>query len=215
MCILNIIVPRALLCNYVNLSSVTETKRPSESYSYGQKDVLPEKWWLVDEERWNGCVLSMWRPAPPRKLCLKHWAVSFGFWLPQTFPLSQMTPGHKVRDQLSVYCQKSQAYQKAYHGPTLAKRIPESREKIVFVILRCQKVFHDPRLGKDLAGVRLIRVVADRHPSHPSVTVRSMDHRCGSRTDIFFRKSWDWRLTKFISDGFQYSVWYLDICEHV
>ena len=35
------------------------------------------------------------------------------------------------------------------------------------------------------------------------------------RTDIFFGKSWDWRLTKFISDGFQYSVWYLDICEHV
>ena len=43
-----------------------------------------------------------------------------------------------------------------------------------------KRVFHDPRLGKDLAGARLIRDVADRHPSHPSVTVRSMDHRCGS-----------------------------------
>ena len=29
---------------------------------------------------------------------------------------------------------------------------------------------------------RLIQVVDDRHPSRPSVTQRSMDHRCGSHT---------------------------------
>ena len=29
---------------------------------------------------------------------------------------------------------------------------------------------------------RLIQVVDDRHPSRPSVTLRSMDHRCGSHT---------------------------------
>ena len=110
-----------------------------------------------------GKVCPVHQP-PPRKLCLKHLVVSVWVLTADVSTITDDPRPYGEPGELSLWW---------------------AQEAITITLVpKTPQAFQGLRL---VPGGRLIRVVVHRHPSHLSVTARSMDHR--SRSHRPFRSN--------------------------